>query len=273
MLTLKCLTTIFNDICPVLECPSLEFELDKDSKNGTLMVKYTVKTKELFMPFVRNYRQELLLVLSPRDEFKPHMDSRKNSKGLKGKAIQTLSWSENEYNQSQSVKLEVDSKYQPILRIFGKQEKLNPLDDGLNNSTDTYITLDCVQKRIDTYIWTCRNGQKIDSSSICNLRTDCDDGSDEDAELCRGKETFLLLFCRYLLISLGLLGFINYSFTLLLTEKTNENDDSNTKLMEEEMKETFLGVLSTCQRVQNTDSVMENDTEPDLTELEEMFKE
>ena len=162
---------------------------------STLIFNYTLKTHDVAIPFMENYRQEALFILAPKDRnYKPHMDSIKNSKAQRNNEKKVIVWDRNEYNVTKSIPLSIDSEYLVILRAFGQLLE----DAEAINKTKQYATLDCVQKFenkkvLTTKKWSCLSNETIPAEKGCDLTPDCDDDSDETDFLCKREQTSFMI--------------------------------------------------------------------------------
>ena len=43
---------------------------------------YTLQTKKVQIPYMENYHQKALFILSPKDDYAPNIDANENSKAL-----------------------------------------------------------------------------------------------------------------------------------------------------------------------------------------------
>ena len=62
------------------------------------MFEYGFTTKEAVIPGMINFRQELLMILAPKEKYQPHIDPDENSRALGNQKTETINWSQDSYN-------------------------------------------------------------------------------------------------------------------------------------------------------------------------------
>ena len=73
------------------------------SRANKLMFQYGFTTVEARIPGMQNYRQELLLILAPEDNYQPHVDPNENSKALGNQKTKKVEWLQNQYHQTKFI--------------------------------------------------------------------------------------------------------------------------------------------------------------------------
>ena len=276
-LIIKCLVIKKNltitHLSYILDCPTISMDAKNDSKDDSTLIEYTFQTQLVHIPFVDVYQHQLLIVLSPKREYQPHIDSIINSNGLKGHSIQNLTWSKDELTLPKTANLSVDSNYQLVLRLFGRRITQEPQNNDKSKITKSFISLDCVQKMINTKRYKCNDGTSIDARKICNSVDDCGDASDEKPSLCLPDETILIIVSRYSIISYLIVGIV-CTVVILCMRKRNffVEDDTDDSLVEKETKEAFLHILNECRRIKNTHRLVKKDSIEAFTRLVELYK-
>ena len=219
--------------------------------SSTIRLNYSFSTNEAQIPYMTNYRQELLFVLAPKKDYKPEIDSTANSKALRNNAKTTIGWDRQEFSLIKSVGLRLDSTYLVILRIYGK------MIGSINGTgeTKTFARMDCVQqfgkqKFLSTKSWPCVSGEIIQASHVCDTEPQCMDASDESQLLCEGKRTPFVDNLTHFLMSIVLIGFASYLFkhclSLLPSIRLNEDRITDDSDLTEEIKEGFVAVRIAC---------------------------
>ena len=69
-----------------------------------------------------DYRQDLIILLEPKEAFRPEIDSLKNSNGIRDNKETKITWEKGEYEKTKIVHLPFDSRF---LLIFARKDQLN----------------------------------------------------------------------------------------------------------------------------------------------------
>ena len=241
---------------------------------------YTLQTKEVQIPYMENYLQKALFILSPKDDYAPNIDANENSKALRNNQKETVEWSREEFKDTKSILLKINSTYIVILRMYGRliEQSANP------NVTKQYATIDCVQKfdnshRLLTQSWPCTSGDPshILAHQICDMKSDCSDSSDEASWLCKGSQIPFQEHMNYFLHSTLIMGFMSYSFTFILTSlsclKLNEEVVCENEELSEHRRKCYKTMRKACANINMVNEKNAMIKEEDVEELKTVYKE
>ena len=153
-----------------------------------------------------DYRQDLIILLEPKEAFRPEIDSLKNSNGIRDNKETKITWKRGQYDKTKKVQLPFDSRFLLILRVYAKDASL----PEITNDPKQFITLDCVQPELlTTYNFKCKkSNQSINANSLCDGKDDCLNSYDEDSIVCKGGESFLVKGIKYVVLGHCILGII-----------------------------------------------------------------
>jgi hypothetical protein len=226
---------------------------------------------------MKNFRQQLLFVLAPKNEYRPNIDSAKNSKALRGNAKKTIEWDSNQFSLVKSVSLRIDSIYLVILRVFGEMKD----STGTKGEAKRYVTLDCVQSFgtqdvLSTKSWRCLDGERIAAKHVCDAKAQCDDSSDELPSLCEGERTEVFQNLKHFITAILLIGFASFLFKQCLTSlpsiKLTEPMLSNNHDVTEEMKEFFPVIRRACTDLDIVNGTEKKIKSQHLEDLKDIYK-
>ena len=220
--------------------------MENDTSLSKALLTYGTTIPETPIPFMENYYQELMFILAPKSDYKPNMDPVENSNALIGNAKTKIGWEQEEFNLKKLVALRIDSAYLVILRIYGRPK------DGDKSSTKQgdYVTIDCVQKRLNTQSWRCLNGDMIHVKYVCDNQNHCSDLSDETPSLCTGGDNAFFEGISHFTIAILILGFVSYLCAFVLSSiagiVSDESGASKDIYFSDETKESFKAMREAC---------------------------